>query len=75
MTFVNVVGSDPGSSAFKNVLSTLTSDTTSQTAARPADTPSEPSVGVQTQAGSVTHVSGQDQTAGGGTSGPPTAWT
>lgn len=56
-------------SPFSNVLAASASDTTSATASRPDDTPTEPSVGVEGQTPDKTHVSGQDETPGDATSG------
>lgn len=63
--FSNVVGHNPGEdSTFQDVESTQVSDTTTETGARPADTPGESSVGVQRDPSADTHVAGQDETAG-----------
>lgn len=61
--FSNVLGTDQDSSHFQNVESTQVSDTTSETAGRPADSPGESSVGVETDAQGRTHESGEDETA------------
>lgn len=62
--FSNVLGTDPDSSQFKNVESTQVGDTTSETDARPPDSPGESSVAVEVDAQGGTHVSGEDETAG-----------
>jgi hypothetical protein len=67
--FSNVLGHDPDDSTFQNVKSGQPGDTTSETAARPPDSPSEPSPGVEADAQGDTHVSGQDETAGDASSG------
>lgn len=74
--FSDVLGKDPGSSTFQNVGSTQVGDTTTETGARPADSPTEPAPGVEGQAPGTTKVAGQDETAGQtDTSGPYTAGT
>lgn len=60
-------------SPFSNVLSSNTSDTTTETTGRPADTSSEPSFGVETSPTGTTHESGQDETPGDASSGEYTA--
>lgn len=60
-------------SPFSRVLSSNTSDTTSETAGRPADTPGESSVGVEVSVSGTTHESGQDETPGDAASGTYTA--
>lgn len=62
--FSNVLGSDPGESTFKDVISTQVSDTTTETAGRPADTPGESSVGVERDAAGNTKVAAEDETQG-----------
>lgn len=63
--FSNVVGHNPGEdSTFVNVESTQVSDTTTETGARPADSDTEPSVGVQRDPAGDTHVAGEDETHG-----------
>lgn len=73
--FSNVLGLDPDDSTFADIESTQTSDTTSETAARPPDSSSEPSVGVEVSSTGTTHVSEQDETAGESASGPLTDQT
>jgi hypothetical protein len=72
--FSNVLGTDQDSSRFKDVESTQTTDTTSETAARPPDSDTESSIGVEV-VGGVTHESGQDETAGDESSGTNTSLT
>jgi hypothetical protein len=71
--FSNVLGSDPDNSAFRDVESTQTSDTTTETGARPADAASEPAGGVLAGAAGDTHEAGQDETPGDEPSGTYTA--
>lgn len=58
-------------SPFSNVLAQPGTDTSSETAARPVDTPGEPAPGVETDAAGTTHVAGQDETPGDASSGAP----
>ena len=67
----NVLPHDPDDSTFKRVETTQTTDTTSETAARPVDNPGESSLGVE-GTGSV-HESGQDETPGDEASGTDTS--
>ena len=74
--FSNVLGHDQDSSTFVNVESTQTSDTTSETASRPAHSDgTESSIGVELAPDGTTHTSGQDETAGDEPSGTPTFGT
>jgi hypothetical protein len=62
--FSNVLGHDPDSSTFVPVETDQRSDTTSETDARPADTPTESSVPVEVATDGSTHEAEQNEAAG-----------
>jgi hypothetical protein len=71
--FSNVLGQDPDDSTFKDVESTQSTDTTTETAGRPPDAGTEPAGGVLSDASGATHEAGQDETPGDEPSGTYTA--
>jgi hypothetical protein len=73
--FSNVLGTDPDDSTFVNVEPGQSTDTTSENAARPPDSPGEPAPGVAVAPDGTTHESGQDETPGDESSGAPTDQT